>query len=37
MNHGQNSPASAFFNSLLEHDPEKCAAVFGKDHAKSKN
>jgi hypothetical protein len=21
----------------LEHDPEKCAAVFGKDHAKSKN
>jgi hypothetical protein len=22
MNHGQNSPASAFFNSLLEHDPE---------------
>jgi hypothetical protein len=24
-------------NRRLEHDPEKCIAVFGKDHAKSKN
>ncbi|KAB2881627.1 MAG: UbiD family decarboxylase [Pseudorhodoplanes sp.] len=23
--------------SLLEHDPEKCAAVFGKDHAQTKS
>jgi hypothetical protein len=23
--------------SGLKHDPEKCVAVFGKDHAKSKN
>ena len=23
--------------SLLEHDPEKCEAVFGKDHAQTKS
>ncbi|MBZ0138264.1 MAG: hypothetical protein K8H87_00630 [Pseudorhodoplanes sp.] len=23
--------------SLLEHDPEKCEAVFGKDHAQAKS
>jgi hypothetical protein len=24
-------------DGLIEHDPEKCAAVFRKDHAQSKN
>ncbi|MDH2404254.1 hypothetical protein QCM77_30515, partial [Bradyrhizobium sp. SSUT18] len=35
VNHQAPSVARGFFSRLLKHDPEKCEAVFRKDHAQT--